>query len=68
MRKPLHAAVAPQVDLQEQRSGVKAEKQLAPVLDNSVAWGSFVAVSSNSRYQIIAGIEERVLVSNHINQ
>lgn len=53
----------PQVEAQEKRSGVRAEKQLAPVLNNSIGWGSFVAVSSNSRYQIIAGIEERVLVS-----
>ena len=52
-----------QVEMQEKSSGVRAEKQLAPVLDNSVAWGGFVAVSSNTRYQIIAGIEERVLVS-----
>ena len=52
-----------QVGMQEKSSGVRAEKQLAPVLDNSVAWGGFVAVSSNTRYQIIAGIEERVLVS-----
>ena len=52
-----------QVEMQEESSGVRAEKQLAPVLDNSVVWGSFVAISSNTRYQLIAGIEERILVS-----
>lgn len=53
-----------QVEIQEERSGVRAVKQLAPVLDNSVVWGSFVALSSNTRYQIVAGIEERILVSS----
>lgn len=57
-----------QVDQQRQAliaSGGKppvGEKQLAPVLDNSIGWGSFVAVSSNCRYQLVNGIEERGLV------
>lgn len=37
-------------------------KELAPVLDNSLAWGSFMALSSNTRYQIVNGIEERIVV------
>ena len=44
------------------------EKQLAPVWDNSVGWGSFVAVSTNIRYQAVGAFEERVLVRlPHIN-
>ncbi|KAK9856473.1 hypothetical protein WJX84_010320 [Apatococcus fuscideae] len=35
-------------------------KQLAPVWDNSLGWGSFVAVSTNLRYQTVGAIEERV--------
>lgn len=38
------------------------EKQLAPVWDNSVGWGSFVAISTNIRYQAVGAFEERVLV------
>jgi Protein RETICULATA-related len=52
------------VDQQELRTGVKADKELAPVLENSIGWGSFVGVSSNSRYQIVGAIEERLLVSS----
>lgn len=39
-----------------------AGKELAPVLDNSFAWGSFMAISSNPRYQVVNGLEVRVLV------
>ena len=38
-------------------------KPLAPVLDNSATWGGFMALSTNLRYQLVNGIEERVLVS-----
>ncbi|PXF48460.1 Protein RETICULATA-RELATED 4, chloroplastic [Gracilariopsis chorda] len=34
---------------------------LAPVIPNSLAWGSFLMVSSNSRYQAVNCIEQRVL-------
>lgn len=34
---------------------------LAPVVPNSLAWGSFLMVSSNSRYQAVNCIEQRVL-------
>lgn len=34
---------------------------LAPVLDNSIGWGSFMALSSNLRYQFVNGFEERLL-------
>ncbi len=37
-------------------------KELAPVWDNSVAWGGFMATSANLRYQLVNGIEDRVLV------
>ena len=36
---------------------------MAPVLDNSIAWGGFVATSTNVRYQLVNGFEERALVS-----
>lgn len=36
-------------------------KPLASVLDNSLGWGSFMMVSSNTRYQIVNTIEERLL-------
>ncbi len=51
-----------QVDRHERNTGEHAEKDLAPVLQNSLAWGGFLALSSNTRYQLVAGIEERVLV------
>ncbi len=57
------AATAVQVDRQEASTGVVSEKQLAPVLDNSLGWGSFMMVSSNTRYQVVATLEERLLVS-----
>lgn len=50
------------MDRHEERTGEHAEKDLAPVLQNSLAWGGFLAVSSNTRYQIVAGVEERILV------
>lgn len=50
------------MDKQEAASGVKGDKALAPVLDNSLGWGSFMLVSSNTRYQIVNTLEERLLV------
>jgi len=41
--------------------GLEEATHLAPVLDNSLGWGAFMAVSSNMRYQLVNGIEERVL-------
>ena len=35
---------------------------LAPVLDNSLGWGAFMATSANVRYQLINAFEERFLV------
>lgn len=49
------------LERQEAASGEKSEKPLAPVLDNSLAWGGFMAASSNTRYQIVATLEERLL-------
>jgi hypothetical protein len=55
---------------QAQKEGVLAllpldeepEKELAPVLENSLAWGAFMGLSANVRYQLINGFEERMLV------
>lgn len=55
----------PQVERSRAKSGIKPEegdKELAPVLDNSIAWGGFVATSTNVRYQLVNGFEERGLV------
>ncbi len=41
--------------------------ELAPVWDNSVGWGSFVAVSTNLRYQAVGAFEERVIVSHYFH-
>ena len=41
--------------------GQKSDVELAPVLPNSLGWGSFMALSANSRYQLSNGIEERGL-------
>ncbi len=38
---------------------------LAPVLQNSVGWGVFMATSANVRYQLINAFEERFLVRTH---
>ncbi|BDA50342.1 Protein RETICULATA-RELATED 4, chloroplastic [Coccomyxa sp. Obi] len=38
-------------------------KELAPVWDNSIAWGGFMATSANLRYQLVNGIEDRLLAS-----
>lgn len=45
------------------QAGLEAEDdvELAPVLDNSIGWGSFMLLSSNLRYQTVNCIEERVL-------
>ena len=40
----------------------RAGKELAPVWDNSIAWGGFMATSANLRYQLVNGIEDRLLV------
>lgn len=34
---------------------------LAPVMKTSLAWGSFMAISSNIRYQMVNGVEQRML-------
>ncbi|KAL3155755.1 hypothetical protein ABBQ32_012772 [Trebouxia sp. C0010 RCD-2024] len=41
--------------------GGPPDKELAPVLDNSIAWGGFVATSTNVRYQTVNAFEERAL-------
>eukprot|EP01024_Parvocaulis_polyphysoides_P027388 TRINITY_DN24847_c0_g2_i1.p1 TRINITY_DN24847_c0_g2~~TRINITY_DN24847_c0_g2_i1.p1 ORF type:complete len:356 (-),score=45.18 TRINITY_DN24847_c0_g2_i1:214-1281(-) len=37
------------------------EKELAPVLDNSLAWGSFLAWNATTRYNLVNGFEEHVI-------
>ena len=38
--------------------GEEGDKELATVLDNSIAWGGFVASSTNLRYQLVNGFKE----------
>lgn len=45
----------------EQQAGPKDDVHLAPVLDNSLGFGAFMALSSNLRYQAVNSLEERVL-------
>lgn len=47
---------------QVKAEGDAPDKELAPVLDNSIAWGGFVATSTNLRYQTVNAFEERALV------
>ena len=35
--------------------------------DNSLGWGSFMAVSSNTRYQLVNTIEERLMVRSFMS-
>lgn len=37
------------------------EHELGPLIPTSLAWGGFLLCSSNPRYQIVNGIEQRVL-------
>jgi len=43
------------------KKGETPPKELGPVLDTAAAWGVFMALSSNARYQLVNGLEERVL-------
>lgn len=45
------------------KEGEEPYKPLAPVLDNSLTWGGFMGLSTNLRYQLVNGIEERALVN-----
>ena len=42
----------------------KNAPKLAPVGPNSLAWGGFMAVAGNARYQVVNCVEDRVLVSD----
>ncbi len=42
--------------------GEEPYRPLAPVLENSVNWGGFMALSTNIRYQVVNGFEDRILV------
>lgn len=42
-------------------SGSNKSVELAPVLPTSLAWGGFLMTSSNARYQLVNGFEQRVL-------
>ncbi|XP_059431128.1 protein RETICULATA-RELATED 4, chloroplastic-like [Corylus avellana] len=46
----------------DKAAGVEVEKQTLPILSTSAAYGVYMAVSSNLRYQVLAGvIEQRLL-------
>ena len=51
-----------QVEKQQRLDPKPDYKPLAPVLDNSAIWGTFMAVSTNLRYQLVNCIEDRGLV------
>ncbi|GJQ15673.1 hypothetical protein GpartN1_g7464.t1 [Galdieria partita] len=38
-----------------------SDVHLAPVLSNSTQWGLFMGISSNSRYQLVNGIEAQII-------
>lgn len=42
-------------------NGEEDQVVLAPVLSTSLAWGGFLATSSNVRYQMVNGLEQRIL-------
>jgi len=63
-----HSATIAAVSAQRKRGVLRGDKQtaantapLAPALDTAMAWGWFMGVSSNARYQVVNGFEERVL-------
>lgn len=45
----------------ERQPNAKGDIHMAPVLDNSLGFGSFMAVSSTLRYQTVNCLEERIL-------
>lgn len=53
--------------VEEQRKstpkGEEKPDELSPVLPTSLGWGSFMALSANTRYQLINGVEDRILES-----
>lgn len=63
-----HSATIAAVSAQRRRALLRGDKQaadsstpLAPALDTAMAWGWFMGLSSNARYQLVNGFEERVL-------
>lgn len=60
--------ISSQVKKQQEDSGGadKDAPKLAPVGPNSLAWGGFMAVAGNARYQVVNCIEDRVLVSDPV--
>lgn len=58
--------VLPQIEKQQlanpKKEGEEPYKPLAPVLENSVVWGGFMGLSTNLRYQLVNGFEDRILV------
>ena len=66
-RRASHVEIAAvQVERQQlanpKNKGEEPYKPLAPVLENSVNWGGFMALSTNIRYQAVNGFEDRLLV------
>jgi len=66
-----HSATLAAVDAQRKKALASGDKKrvaeaknakpLAPAWDTAMAWGYFMGLSSNARYQIVNGFEERVL-------
>lgn len=59
-----HNCCCAQVEEQRKSTPKGEEKpdELSPVLPTSLGWGSFMALSANTRYQLINGVEDRILV------
>lgn len=46
---------------QKGAEATESEVELAPIIPTSLAWGGFMMASSNTRYQMVNGIEQRLL-------
>jgi hypothetical protein len=49
------------VCLRQQLTGKRPDVQLAPIVSTALAYGSFVALSSSTRYQLVNAIEASIL-------
>ena len=56
-----HSITQGLISLRDQGEEDKEGKHLAPVLPTSLCWGGFMMTSSNLRYQLVNGFEQRVL-------
>uniref|UniRef100_A0A7S0ZDE3 Uncharacterized protein n=1 Tax=Timspurckia oligopyrenoides TaxID=708627 RepID=A0A7S0ZDE3_9RHOD len=58
-----HSATKALVKMRATANADVPAQHLAPVLDNSIQWGLFLGLSSNLRYQLVNGFEDRFLSS-----